>query len=64
MYDVDNFDAVFGNCRYSPALVSSIQDNQHALPDKRTFFERLLELLGIRCAPKSTYTYWINGRRY
>jgi len=52
MYDVEDFDKIFDNCRYSPALVSAIQENQHVLGG-RTFFERLLELLGIKCTDTS-----------
>ncbi|KAF2675909.1 hypothetical protein K458DRAFT_447784 [Lentithecium fluviatile CBS 122367] len=59
MYDVENFDAVFEHGGYSESLVNDIQTNQHALGG-RTFFERLLDVLGIkldrRMYPPSTPT--------
>jgi hypothetical protein len=48
MYDIENYDTVFKQGKYSPALVNEIQSAQHTLGG-RTFFERLLELLGIKC---------------
>jgi hypothetical protein len=46
MYDIEDFDTVFEHGGYSSGLVHDIQENQHALGGT-TFFERLLNLLGI-----------------
>lgn len=62
MLDIEEFEAVFhvpthdddedeGNSlEYTEGLVAEIRDNQHMLGG-RTFFERLLELLQIKCKP-------------
>jgi hypothetical protein len=53
MAAADEFEETFKDYRYAPALVQDISNNQHVLGG-RTFFERLLEVLGIKCASRTT----------
>lgn len=48
MLDIEEYESIFPEGGYSEGLVSDILDNQHILGG-RTFFERLLELLHIKC---------------
>jgi hypothetical protein len=51
MRDIEDFTSVFSDLRYSNERVSRILENKKALGGK-TFFERLLELLHIKCVSR------------
>jgi hypothetical protein len=48
MLDIEDYDAFFDSNIYPPEMVHGIEANKKTLGGK-TFFERLLELLQIRC---------------
>ena len=48
MLDIENYEEIFPHGSYSEGLRSDIRESQHTLGG-RTFFERLLELLNIKC---------------
>jgi hypothetical protein len=48
MLDIEDFDAIFKGHSYSQAKTNDIETNKRSLGGK-TFFERLLELLQIKC---------------
>lgn len=52
MLDIEDYDSIFPDGGYSNAIVGNIHENQNQLGG-RTFFERLLELLHIKCRLRS-----------
>lgn len=48
MRDIEDYGSLFPYGSYTEGLRADIQENQNALGG-RTFFERLLELLNIKC---------------
>lgn len=48
MRDIDDYESIFPHGSYTEALRSDIQESQSTLGG-RTFFERLLDLLNVKC---------------
>ena len=48
MRDIEDYELIFPHGSYTEALRSDIQESQSTLGG-RTFFERLLELLNVKC---------------
>lgn len=48
MLDIEDFESVFPSIGYTNAIVHQIDEHKKMLGGK-TFFERLLELLSIKC---------------
>lgn len=49
MLDIEDFEVVFRGNSYSRELIQDINRNKAKLSNRKSFFERLLELLQIKC---------------